>query len=324
MASLARATSSRVAYQSAAADGAAVASTKTEETESADSTTKKTAGKVAGAGTSALRQSKRIRDNNVKVAAAAKKEAEENAAASKSSGAADTATAASPAADDTVVDTGSKYKRRKKSAVKVETDDVESEEAEKEAAAKPSKSKKSGGASAAAGGGESMLIDGKFTAKLSNNIKKEYNNFVGLALRISDAGRKQKKYSFSSSTVSVNDLVAYQIGWGQLVVNWYDTGVKGKMPQMPGDGFTEWKYNALAAHFYKSYQFGSPSAQHRVFKDVTERIIAIVEKESKTGNLDKEGAWEWQKLKSGKYWPLSKWVQVNTVAPFSRAAKLIK
>jgi hypothetical protein len=62
----------------------------------------------------------------------------------------------------------------------------------------------------------------------------------------------------------------------------------------------------------------------KAFEGVVAEIIALVETEYATGNLEKEGVWGWCTLKSGKHWPLSKWVQVNTVAPYKRARVMIR
>ncbi|MBM3894179.1 hypothetical protein FJ366_01080 [Candidatus Dependentiae bacterium] len=53
------------------------------------------------------------------------------------------------------------------------------------------------------------------------------------------------------------------------------------------------------------------------------RVLEIVEQAHQEGTLDTVGVWSWQQLPSGVWWLLSKWVRVNTVAPFTRAAKLI-
>lgn len=133
-----------------------------------------------------------------------------------------------------------------------------------------------------------------------------------------------KKLDGTGGKVSVSDLISYQIGWGKLLINWYEEGVKGKMPQMPGDGFITWDYKAIAKHFYKKYQLDSLQAQKKEFSQVIQHILNIVEKEANSGNLDLEGVWEWCTLASGKKWPLSKWIQVNTVAPYKRASAIIR
>ena len=50
----------------------------------------------------------------------------------------------------------------------------------------------------------------------------------------------------------------------------------------------------------------------------------MVKKEHETGNLNKIGVWPWCTLASGKQWPLSKWIRVNTVSPYKRAASMIR
>jgi hypothetical protein len=123
---------------------------------------------------------------------------------------------------------------------------------------------------------------------------------------------------------SVADLIAYQIGWGTLLIGWYEAGIRGKVPIMPGEGFTKWDYAGLAEHFYQKYHIDAYVQQEKVLEEVVKRIVEIVEREYSMGNLDKLGIWQWCTLSSGKQWPLSKWVRVNTVSPYVRATRLVK
>lgn len=168
-----------------------------------------------------------------------------------------------------------------------------------------------------------VLINDTFIALLSRSIQKEFDALVDTILHISD--RNIKKINFTGGYVSVADLIGYQIGWGKRVIEWYETGIAGQTITMPGDGFNTWNYIAIAKHFYKAYQYDADCQQEKIFHNTTKRIIEIVETEFKSGNLDKEGVWPWQQLGSGKWWTLSKWIRVNTVAPFKRArAAVIK
>lgn len=166
-----------------------------------------------------------------------------------------------------------------------------------------------------------MNINGPFSSPLSEQIAKEYNK---LAKAVSQLGERTKKIiDGTGGKVSAADLIAYQIGWGKLLIGWYETGEKGEMPQMPGEGFTKWDYTGLAKHFYQKYGYDSGKKQDLAFYHVVETLIAIVEKEHAEGRLDALGVWDWCTLPSGKKWPLSKWVKVNTASPYSRARKLI-
>ncbi len=93
---------------------------------------------------------------------------------------------------------------------------------------------------------------------------------------------------------------------------------------MPGEGFTTWDYSAIAQHFYQKYSQGRPADIKQKFDDVVQKIITIIEKELALDRLDKAGIWSWCTLKSGKEWPLSKWIIVNTVAPYKRARNFLK
>ena len=162
----------------------------------------------------------------------------------------------------------------------------------------------------------SIRINGEFAASLSQEIQKEFNALMEVITHISN--REIKNIEFTGGYVSVADSIGYQIGWGKRVIEWYDTGVAGKTITMPGDGFDKWSYVDIARSFYKSYAYDAGLGQEQIFCDTTKRIIEIAETEFRSGNLDKEGVWPWQQLSSGKWWPLSKWIRVNTVAPFKR------
>lgn len=163
-----------------------------------------------------------------------------------------------------------------------------------------------------------------FHAPLSDSILKEYNALAKLVAPLTKTQRIAKEIEGTGGMVSVADIIAYQVGWANLLLTWYYAGIAGKIPIMPGEGFTTWDYVGLAQHFYTKYHYDASSKQDTVFCDIVQQIIEIVETEYHNGNLDRIGVWQWCTLKSGKQWPLSKWVRVNTVAPYKRAQKLIK
>lgn len=171
---------------------------------------------------------------------------------------------------------------------------------------------------------ESLFFKESYHASLSLEIQKEYNKLVRLALGFDEQTRNEKKINGTGGLVSVADIIAYQIGWGKLVLKWYAAGIDGKTPEMPGDGFNSWDYTGLARHFYKNYQYENSSQQMQEFHHIVKQILEIVEKEHKTGNLVKEGVWPWCTIKSGKTWPLSKWITVNTSSPYKKASNLIR
>lgn len=132
-----------------------------------------------------------------------------------------------------------------------------------------------------------------FEASLSQEIQKSYTVLVQLVSQIPVAKRN-----------SISDIIAYQIGWGKLLIGWYEAGIQDKMPYMPGEGFSKWDYNGLAKHFHQKYHLDGATKQMALFQATVERIIAIVETEHEANQLDTTGVWDWCTLKSGKQWPL--------------------
>lgn len=160
------------------------------------------------------------------------------------------------------------------------------------------------------------------TMNLSLEIQKNSEILVELVRR--HPNRKEKIFIQNHLPVSIADILAYQIGWGKALIRWYESGLKNETPDMPGDGFSKWEYSAIAAHFHRKYAYDSAEQQLEVFAEVVARILAIVSYETQTGNLDKLNIWPWCTLGSGKPWPLSKWIKVNTASPYTRAIQLIK
>jgi hypothetical protein len=162
------------------------------------------------------------------------------------------------------------------------------------------------------------------SSSLRQDIQKAYDQFIQAVSNISASTRRTKMIEGTGGKVSVSDLVAYQIGWGKCLIRWYEAGIKGDSPEMPGDGFLNWDYVLIAKHFYEQYRYDASNQQMAVFEKVVSQILEITETEQQTGNLDQEGIWCWCALSSGKQWPLSKWIRVNTVSPYRRAIHLMK
>lgn len=171
---------------------------------------------------------------------------------------------------------------------------------------------------------EPLFIRDQVKSSLSSDVQKEYNKLLETTIQIPIKHRTTKKIDGTGGKVSVSDIIAYQIGWGTLLNGWYEAGIKGEIPEMPGDGFKKWNYTLLALHFYKKYQFDSSQEQNLAFNRVVKQILSNVEREYLTGNLDKIGVWQWCTLSSGKKWPLSKWVKINTSSPYKKANILVQ
>lgn len=159
---------------------------------------------------------------------------------------------------------------------------------------------------------------------LIHDIQLARDQLLKVIANVPAASRRLKIIEGTGGKVSIADLLAYQIGWGTCLIRWYEKGIKGEVPEMPGEGFSKWDYVAIAKHFYHKYHYDAADRQMQAFEQVVLRILEIAEIEHQRGQLDLIGIWSWCILPSGKRWPLSKWIQVNTVSPYKRAAQLIK
>ncbi|MGE0010515.1 MAG: ClbS/DfsB family four-helix bundle protein [Candidatus Babeliales bacterium] len=159
---------------------------------------------------------------------------------------------------------------------------------------------------------------------LSQSILKEYEKLVRAIIVMPEKDFFKKKMQGTGGLVSAADILAYQIGWGKLLIGWYVAGINQVTVEMPGEGFSTWDYTAIAQYFYHKYADWDKSRFIKEFEKVITKIIDITEKEYASGNLNNVGVWSWCTLKSGKAWPLSKWITVNTIAPYKRARSLLK
>lgn len=160
--------------------------------------------------------------------------------------------------------------------------------------------------------------------KLRQGIEHHHSRLVNLIHEFPKSLRLRKIMEGTGGQVSIADLLAYHIGWGTCLLQWYGAGLKGRDPEMPGCGFKKWDYVGIAEHFYHSNAYDSYHGQEKAFDDVVKEILSFVHQEDVKGRLDQLGVWPWCRLASGKEWPLSKWVRVNTVSPYKRSYSLIK
>lgn len=161
-------------------------------------------------------------------------------------------------------------------------------------------------------------------SQLIQDIQHEKDRLVKIIANTPVSKRTLKLIDGTGGKVSLTDLIAYQIGWANCLIRWYEHGIRGEIPEMPGDGFSNWNYVAIAKHFYQKYQYDASHQQMKVFDQVVSQLLEIVKIEQQTNQLDQIGIWAWCTLNSGKQWPLSKWIRINTASPYKRAVQLIK
>ncbi len=119
--------------------------------------------------------------------------------------------------------------------------------------------------------------------------------------------------------VSCCDIVAYQIGWGSLLISWEKLELAGKTPEMPAPGF---KWNQLGELAHSFYQEQSKKSLHQLRKEFSELYQVLVDWINSLS--EKELFQPKQRHWTGEKWPMAKWIQVNTIAPYRSARTKVR
>jgi hypothetical protein len=118
-----------------------------------------------------------------------------------------------------------------------------------------------------------------------------------------------------NTLMSINNLVAYLVGWGQLVLKWNDKKSKGLEVDFPETGFKWNELGLLAQKFYKDYEKDDFKMLNEKFDKTTNEILKLIE--GKTNGELYEMAWY-------DKWTLGKMIQLNTSSPFKNAKDRIR
>ena len=160
--------------------------------------------------------------------------------------------------------------------------------------------------------------------KLSQELKRAYDKLRDAIFALPVSVQSDRLIEGTSEKIHLRELIAYQIGWTEYLIQWYQDGINGKTPCMPSKEFPKWDYAAIAKDFYHLHLYDSMETQLNRLDRFVNLVIDIIERESAANRLDQLGVWPWCTLKSGKKWPLSKWIRVNTIAPYKRASQLLR
>jgi len=170
-----------------------------------------------------------------------------------------------------------------------------------------------------------ILVNINLKNPLALELILTYNKLVSFVMELPESLHKSEIIiGFDKKIISVSNVLSYLLGWTNMVLTWYKQGKKGIIFIMPGEGFDTWNYEKITEYFYEKYRSVNRHKQCLLLKESTYKIIKIIETESQLDNLDKLGVWEWCTLKSGKKWPLKKWITVNSLSPYKRALSKIK
>ena len=73
--------------------------------------------------------------------------------------------------------------------------------------------------------------------------------------------------------ISCCDVIAYQLGWGKLLLSWKAIELSGQRPDMPAPSFKWNQLGNLANSFYRSYENQSLQDFRKVFFDLYQSLV---------------------------------------------------
>lgn len=112
--------------------------------------------------------------------------------------------------------------------------------------------------------------------------------------------------NIKGTRISVCDTVAYLIGWGRLVLKWYELFESGKKINFPEKGYKWNQLGLLAQHFHNEYaDWGYSDLLEELEKTVNKllELISRLDDEALYGSLWYEG------------YTLGRMIQFNTSSP---------
>ena len=117
------------------------------------------------------------------------------------------------------------------------------------------------------------------------------------------------------SLMSVNNLIAYLIGWGKLVLKWIEKKDKEEAVDFPETGFQWNELGKLAQKFYVDYEKDDFKTSIERLDNTVSEILSII---------DKKTNYELYQVSWYDKWTLGRMIQFNTSSPYTNAGLRIR
>ena len=146
---------------------------------------------------------------------------------------------------------------------------------------------------------------------LVDEIKKTADLFIKEFENVAEA---DKDIRFDEIERTPQEIIAYQLGWMDLIRGWDSDELNGKEVIMPAPGYKWNQMGELYQGFYIKYQDKSLSQLGELFITSVDSLVEWLGGFSEN-ELCKPGGRKWAASTTSN-WPIWKWVHINTVAPF--------
>lgn len=117
------------------------------------------------------------------------------------------------------------------------------------------------------------------------------------------------------SKMSINNLVSYLVGWGELVLKWNIKKDNNEIVDFPETGFKWNELGKLAQKFYTDYENDDFQTLCNKLDNTVSKILSLIEQKSNAELYETE----WYTK-----WPLGRMIQFNTSSPYTNAKGRIR
>jgi len=115
--------------------------------------------------------------------------------------------------------------------------------------------------------------------------------------------------------MSLHNLVAYLVGWGELVLKWNQKKDANERVDFPETGYKWNELGKLAQKFYSDYEQIDWTVLLQQLDETIDRILTLIER--KTNAELYEQSWY-------EKWTLGRMIQFNTASPYTNARGRIR
>ncbi len=110
-------------------------------------------------------------------------------------------------------------------------------------------------------------------------------------------------------------MIAYQLGWMDLLLGWERDEQAGKDVATPAEGYKWNQLGRLYESFYKRWETATAEELTQQFHSLVIQVMQLVHALSKEELFQPhQRAWA---SSTPSAWPVWKWIHINTVAPFT-------
>ncbi|MCT4328633.1 hypothetical protein CMT52_03710 [Elizabethkingia anophelis] len=143
-----------------------------------------------------------------------------------------------------------------------------------------------------------------------SKLKKELET-----ISVEETAAKELDGHAKGTLISIDNLLAYLIGWGELVLKWNKNTSENKPVDFPETGYKWNELGKLAQKFYADYQNDDFNTLIQKLDDTVKKITSLIQSKN---NDELYGVGWYEK------WTLGRMIQFNTASPYNNARGRIR